>query len=164
MSAKLFFFLPSGIFGEKINVIWLTTIFTFPPSELLDFNVNFMAILILIVQGIMIQQCIVMSKFTALCYVPLIFSTPNTTMYRFYQQKWVIFEIYLYWHRLFLPIPDYTDCPNNRPDYAYGRLIGTALRYKHKCCRGLWITLATRPQLKISLFPLTLPNNLKLGR
>ena len=30
-------------------------------------------------------------------------------------------------NRLFLPILDYTDCSNNRPDYAYGRLIGTAL-------------------------------------
>ena len=30
-------------------------------------------------------------------------------------------------NRLFLPIPDYADCSNNRPDYAYGRLIGTAL-------------------------------------
>ena len=30
-------------------------------------------------------------------------------------------------NRLFLPISDYADCSNNRPDYAYGRLIGTAL-------------------------------------
>src|SRR5688572_474220 len=33
-------------------------------------------------------------------------------------------------NRLFLPIPDYTDYFNNRPDYAYGRLIGTALLYR----------------------------------
>src|ERR1043165_7387528 len=30
-------------------------------------------------------------------------------------------------NRLFLPIPDFADCSNNRTDYAYGRLIGTAL-------------------------------------
>ena len=30
-------------------------------------------------------------------------------------------------NRLFLPIPDYAECSNNRADYAYGRLIGTAL-------------------------------------
>ena len=29
--------------------------------------------------------------------------------------------------RLFLPIPIITDCFNNRPDYANGRCIGTAL-------------------------------------
>ena len=34
-------------------------------------------------------------------------------------------------NRLFLPIPDYTDCSNNRPDYAYGCLIGTALTTMH---------------------------------
>ncbi|KAL3860958.1 hypothetical protein ACJMK2_007052 [Sinanodonta woodiana] len=42
----------------------------------------------------------------------------------------VIFEIYLYRHRIkeiFLPIPDYSGCPNNWPDYAYGRLISTDL-------------------------------------
>ena len=35
-------------------------------------------------------------------------------------------------NRLFLPIPDYTDCSNNRPDYAYGRLIGTALLHSNR--------------------------------
>src|SRR5688572_8596241 len=37
-------------------------------------------------------------------------------------------------NRLFLPIPDYADCSNNRPDYAYGRLIGTAL-ISYSLCR-----------------------------
>src|SRR5688572_27585308 len=43
-------------------------------------------------------------------------------------------------NRLFLPIPDYTNCSNNRPDYAYDRLICTALLYTSQIETGAVLT------------------------
>ena len=44
----------------------------------------------------------------------------------------------LYRHRLFPADTDYTDCANNRPDYEYGRLIGTALIKRSDCPKCKW--------------------------